>query len=121
MNLFTRAWQDSGCIDPASGDAQVATLSCIWQLFSNIINAALAPSGVVALVFIIWSGIQIITANGDAEKISGARKTLTFAIIGFVFIMLSLVIFNLVFKITGTPQNSIGTGNDGGVVVTPAQ
>ena len=64
--------------------------------------------------------INIITANGDAEKISGAKKTLTFAIIGFVFIMLSLVIFNFVFKITGTPQNSVGIGDDGGVVITPA-
>jgi hypothetical protein len=114
MNLFTRPWADSGCLNDPSGD-KIATLACIWPLFSNIINAAHALSGVVALIYIILAGVQIITANGDAEKISGGKKTLTFAIIGFVFIILSLVIFNLVFTVTGVDQNSVKDDPNGGI------
>jgi len=114
MDLFTKPWE--GCL--VGGDAQVATLACIWPLLSNLINAAIALSAAVALIFIIWSGIQLITANGDAEKISGAKKTLTFAIMGFVFIALSFVIFNFVFAITGTPQDNLVGGNRG-IEITP--
>lgn len=112
MNLFTKPWED--CLHDPTG-AQVATLKCIWPLFSNIINAALALSVAVALIFIIWSGIQIITANGDPEKISGAKKTLTFAIIGFVFIVLSFALFNGFFGILGVDQNVIAPDPEGGI------
>lgn len=115
MDLFTQDW--GTCTE--GGSAQVATLRCIWPLFSNIINAAIVLSGVVALIFIIWSGIQIITANGDAEKVSGAKKTLTFAIVGFVFIALSLVIFNLVFKTLGVNQGQVGTNPNDSIQITP--
>lgn len=107
MSLFTNPWRDSGCIHQTETGAEVARLSCIWPLLSNIINAALVLSVAVALIFIIWSGIQIITANGDPEKISGAKKTLTFAIIGFVFILLSFVIFNGMFGLLGISQDVV--------------
>ncbi len=107
MALFTRPWDESGCLHETASGTQVATLSCIWPLFSNIINAAIVLSSAVALIFIIWSGIQLITANGDPEKISGAKKTLTFAIIGFVFIAVSFALFNGFFGLLGVDQNVI--------------
>lgn len=111
MDLFTEPWQESGCL--TGGDAQVATLACIWPLLNNIINAAIALSGVVALIFIIWSGIQLITASGDTEKISGAKKTLTFAIIGLVFILLSFALFNGFFGVLGIDQNVVSPDRNG--------
>lgn len=111
MDLFTKPWDESGCL--VGGEAQVATLACIWPLLNNIINAAIALSGIVALVFIIWSGIQLITASGDAEKISGAKKTLTFAIIGLVFILLSFALFNGFLDILGVDQDVVLPGDDG--------
>ncbi len=106
------------CVDNTHGN-QVATLSCIWPLLTNIINAALALSGAVALILIIWSGIRIITAGGNPEQIEAGKKTLTFAIIGFVFIVLSFVFFNVFFNLLGVNQNTITPG-PGGVQITPS-
>ena len=43
-------------------------------------------------------------SEGDPEKIATARKTLTYAIFGFVFILLSFVILNAIAKFTGVEQ-----------------
>jgi threonine/homoserine/homoserine lactone efflux protein len=119
MDLFTKPWSDSGCIDLGPNGEEIATLQCIWPLFNNLINAALVLSSIVALFYIIWAGIRIITAQGDAEQISAGKKTLTFAIIGFVFIMLSFVVFNLVFGALGIEQNYVGPGEENRIEVTP--
>ncbi len=108
MDLFTRPWEN--CLytgTPEQTTAQVATLACIWPLMSNIINAAIVLSAVVALYFIIISGIRFISSRGDAEAISNAKKTLTFAIIGFIFIVLAFTLFNFVFTLTGIDQDAI--------------
>lgn len=119
MELFTKSWEESNCIDKSVPGTEVATLSCIWPLLSNIINAAIVLSSAVALIFIIWSGIQIITANGDPEKLSSAKKTLTFAIIGFVFIILVFVFYNGFFGLLGIEQGNISTGTNNEVIADP--
>jgi hypothetical protein len=79
----------------------VATLSCIPIIFSNVIRAALMFAGVIALFFIILSGIKMITSGGDPKAVESAKKTLTFAIIGLVIVLLSFFIVFLVANITG--------------------
>lgn len=120
MDLFTKPWNDSGCLETTATGEEVATLRCIWPLLSNIINAAIILSSAVALIFIIWGGIQIITANGDQEKIQGAKKTLTFAILGFVFIALSFVAFNFVFKAIGVDPNGVDLGGNREIIISPS-
>ncbi len=115
MDLFTRPWE--GCLE--GGEAQVATLRCIWPLFSNLINAAIILSSIVALYFIIISGIRFVTSQGDPEAISSAKKTLTFAIIGLIFILLSFAFFNGFFEILGVNQNVVGGNPDGGIIIDP--
>ena len=38
----------------------------------------------LAFGFIVYGGINWITSNGDKTKVEGARKTITFAVIGLV-------------------------------------
>ena len=82
----------------------VATLSCIPIIIQNIVQAALAFSGLVALVIIIYSGITYITSHGDPQKVESAKKTMTWAIVGLVIIFLSFFLVNLISKLTGVDQ-----------------
>lgn len=93
--MFGQNWGD--CVS----DTGVATLQCIPVVFSNIITFALIASGIVALIFIIYSGFKLVTSGGDQKKVEGARKTLTWAIIGLVLILLSFFIVNIVGYVTG--------------------
>ncbi|MBP6913118.1 MAG: hypothetical protein KBC00_00720 [Candidatus Levybacteria bacterium] len=108
MDLFTKDW--GSCVKKIEGDPNgtgVATLSCVWVVLQNVINAALILSGVVAVFLIIYSGYQYVTSSGDKEKVDNARKRLTYAIIGLVIIMLSFVMINLLSQFTGVGLNQL--------------
>lgn len=85
------------CVTPKG----VATLSCLPALFVNIVNALLGLSGAVALFLVIYSGVKLITSGGEAKQVEGARKTLTYAIIGLVVVLTSFIVINLISTVTG--------------------
>lgn len=89
--------------DPAYAikDGYILTLSCIFPLFANIILWALGLAGTVAIFMIIFSGYQMLFSGGDAKAVDGARKTLSFAILGLFLIFLSFLILNIIATITG--------------------
>lgn len=91
-------------IDPKTKEIiarDVATLDCIPAVFQNIILGAFLFAGIVAVILIIYSGIRFITSGGDPKQVEGARKTMTYAIIGFIVILLSFAILNLISTVTG--------------------
>jgi len=63
-----------------------------------IINVVLLIAGILAVVYLIYSGIQYITASGDATKATAARTGIINAIIGIVVILLSYAIAGWVFN-----------------------
>lgn len=79
----------------------VATLNCIPAVVQNIIFGAFLFAGIVAVILIIYSGIRFIFSGGDPKQVEGARKTLTYALIGFFVILFSIFILNLISTITG--------------------
>lgn len=90
--------------DQCLENGDVATLACIPVIVRNIISAALAFSGLVALILIIYAGILYISSKGDQAKIDTAKKTLTYAIIGLVVIFLSFFIISIISSLTGVTQ-----------------
>src|SRR3989344_4159411 len=51
---------------------------------------------VLALIFLIWGGIQWTMSGGDKEGIQKARLKLTYAIIGLVVTTLAFFIVNII-------------------------
>lgn len=58
----------------------------------NLINLSLYVIGIVAVIVIIISGFQFITANGDPAKVKTARNTLLYSVIGLAVAMLAWAI-----------------------------
>lgn len=50
----------------------------------NIVNTMLFVLGIVAVVMIIFGGFKYVTANGDASKISSAKNTILYSVVGLV-------------------------------------
>jgi len=96
----------SGCVQDIptkSGEVAkgVATLSCIPAVFSLILHFIFSLAGIAALFFVLLAGFKFVTSGGDAKQVEEARKTLTYAIIGLIVILLSFAIINLISQITG--------------------
>jgi hypothetical protein len=73
---------------------------------ASIINVALSLLGIIVLVIIIYGGFLWMTAGGNDEKVSEAKKWIFGGIIGLVIILsayaiASFVISNLVGATTG--------------------
>lgn len=62
----------------------------------EITRVVITIAGAAAFLFIIIGGIQILTAYGDEEKITTAKKTITYAIIGLLVTLLSYAIVSII-------------------------
>ena len=54
----------------------------ITEIISAIMDLLAVIGTGVAVIMIIWAGIQYMTAGGSEEKATKAKKTITWAIIG---------------------------------------
>lgn len=88
----------TGCFDSDG----IAKLSCIPYALRNIMDYAFVFSGIVAVIFLVWAGIRYAVSGGDEVQLSKAKRTMTFAIIGLVIILLSFFVIKLIGFVTGT-------------------
>lgn len=79
----------------------VATLDCLPGMFSLVINAIFSFVGIAAVIMLIFSGVQMIIANGDAKTLETAGKTFNYSLIGLVVVLCSFLVINLIATITG--------------------
>lgn len=68
----------------------------IGKILLAIVDILLRIGAIVAIGYVIYGGIQYILSQGEPDKISGARQTITNAIIGLVIAMLATGIVTLV-------------------------
>lgn len=62
----------------------------------SIVNLLLYVLGVVAVIVIVISGIKYATSDGDSGKITSAKNTILYAVIGLVVAILAYAIVNFV-------------------------
>ena len=81
---------------------QPATFDCLFKVvFPSIMNAAFVLTGVVIVIMIVYGGIRLILSRGDAKQVEGARKIITYALIGAAVVIFSVFIINFIGTVTG--------------------
>lgn len=68
----------------------------LQRLLSFGINLLLTIVILLALFFLIFGGIKWLISQGDKKQVETAQKTITYAIIGLVIVLLSFFIINLI-------------------------
>ncbi|MEO8105469.1 MAG: pilin [Candidatus Saccharibacteria bacterium] len=102
------------------GTGQVGTNDCgagVTSLANSIVNILSQIVGVLAVIMVIWAGFKYITSGGDSNKITSAKNTLIYAIIGLVIVALAQIIVHFVISTSssaascpaGQVLNSAGT------------
>ncbi len=56
--------------------------------------------GIIAVVMIIVGGVKYITSGGASEKVTAAKNTILFAVIGLIIVALSQIIVRFVLSKT---------------------
>lgn len=78
-----------GCPSDLFGDSGV---------FRQITNTILYIVGIIAVIMLIVGGIKYVVSGGDAKKVTDAKNTVLYAIIGLVITLLSFAIVNFVIS-----------------------
>lgn len=65
-------------------------------VFKQITNTILYIVGIVAVVMLIIGGIRYVVSGGDAKKVTDAKNTVLYAIIGLIICFLAFAIVNFV-------------------------
>ncbi len=84
------------------------------SITSSLFGIILGISGAIALILIMISGYRILVSQGNPEALKGAREQLTAAIVGLLFILLSIVVLQIIgINILHLPGFSGGGGGSG--------
>lgn len=90
LNLNTGS-SNSDCSKNASTSDFQTTLADIINIISIIV-------GVVAVIMIIIGGFRYITSGGNSEKVTTAKNTILYGIIGLIIVALAQIIVKFVLN-----------------------
>ena len=100
MFAVTQSFAAAGCtifgcdktkpLQTTTGDGESAIM--------GLIKSALSFVTIIAVIYCLWAGFQIMTAGGDEEKVKSGRKTIIQVIIGIVIMWLAYAIVTWVVQ-----------------------
>jgi len=90
-------WRATGS---SNGDVP-AKFSDIESIFSNILSVLIPFAGVAIFVMILIGGFKFLTSAGDPKATASAGQTITWAIIGLLFLIGAWLVLVFIKQITG--------------------
>ena len=67
-------------------------------VFSRITNTVLLIVGLISVIMLIYGGLRYILSGGDSKKVTDAKNTILYAIIGLIISMLAYAIVHFVLN-----------------------
>lgn len=90
--------QDTIKVNPKEAGFQISDLG---KLIQSLLTVTLGIVGLLVFVYLIWGGIEWITAGGDKGKTESARQKLTNAIIGLAIVAAAFAISSVLGSFFG--------------------
>ena len=82
----------------AQGYADLDELNAV---FESVLNNVAVAGVFMAFVALLYGGFRYIVAQGDPKQISGARSTITWAILGLSLIIVAWLVLFFIAQFTG--------------------
>jgi hypothetical protein len=76
------------------------------QIIGAIIGWLAGLAGALFMLFLIWGGIEWMTAGGSPERVKSGQKKIIYAIFGAVIAVLSYVIVDAIVGLTSIPPGT---------------
>lgn len=84
----------------------------VGTIISGAIGAAFIIAGIIVFAYLIWGGIQWITAGGDKANVEAARSRISNALVGLAVIAAAWAVMKLIeyfFGVSFTGNLSLPT------------
>lgn len=90
-------WADCMMTTSTGGvDTSVPTLKCGEVIFERVLQITLPLVGIALFVMFVTGGVKLLTSGGNPESAAGAKKTMTYAVMGLALMALAFLIFRLI-------------------------
>jgi len=87
--------------EAARADGMPAELIGATGVFTRIANTVLFAVGIISVIMLIVGGLRYVVSGGDSKKVTDAKNTIMYAIIGLIIAILSYAIVNFVINAVG--------------------
>jgi len=87
--------------EAARADGMPAELVGDNGVFNRLTNTILMVVGLISVVMLVYGGLRYITSGGDSKKVTDAKNTILYAIIGLIICVLSYAIVTFVLSTIG--------------------
>lgn len=85
-------------VEAARCDGCPANLFGETGIFHTITSTILYIVGIIAVIMLIMGGIRYVISGGDAKKVTDAKNTVLYALIGLIVAFLAFAIVNFVIN-----------------------
>lgn len=96
------ASKDAACdaigLTTSGGGCDETAGSQISEVIATIVSILSVVVGVAAVIMIVVSGFKYVTSGGDSNKVSSAKTSLVYAIVGLIIVALAQFIVHFVLK-----------------------
>lgn len=80
---------------------QAAGVDFLQFLVGRVINISVAGAFVALVVVLVWAGIRFLTSGGDQKALSQASATMTWGLLGMLFLAIAWLVLQLIAAFTG--------------------
>lgn len=84
--------------EAARADGMPAELIGPDGVFTQVTNIALYIVGIISVLMLVWGGLRYILSGGDSKKITDAKNTILYAIVGLIISVLAYAIVRFVLN-----------------------
>jgi len=70
-------------------------------VFTHITTLMLYAIGIISVIMLIWGGLRYVVSGGDSKKVTDAKNTILYAIIGLIVAILAYAIIQFVISLIG--------------------
>jgi len=96
--------------EAARADGMPENLVGVDGVFNRITNTALYVIGAISVAMLVWGGLRYIISGGDSKKITDAKNTILYALLGLIIAFFAYAIVNFVLNaINPTPEQNAET------------
>lgn len=75
-------------------------------VFSRLTSTILLVVGLISVIMLVYGGLRYILSGGDSKKVTDAKNTILYAIIGLIISLLAFAIVNFVLNsVVGITNN----------------
>lgn len=95
--------------NPASNPGPSGPIQLL-ELVQRLISISVSFAFLLLTIMLFWGGIKYLMSGGDPKKLGEAHQTMTWSLLGILFLVLAWLVLKLIENFSGVPVTQFCIG-----------